>query len=61
MNKKEIWNRWKMMINVIIYTIVMILFMVLTIPTLILTSLTKVLNDILYKIAQTIKQEEESN
>ena len=61
MNKKEIWNSWKMMINVIIYTIVMILFMVLTIPTLILTSLTKVLSDILHKIGPTIKQEEESN
>ena len=61
MNKKEIWNSWKMMINVIIYTIVMILFMVLSIPTLILTSLTKVLSDILHKIGPTIKQEEESN
>ena len=61
MNKKEIWNSWKMMINVIIYAIVTILFMVLAIPTLILTSLTKVLSDILYKIGPTIKQEEESN
>lgn len=61
MNKKEVWNTWKKMIDVMVYTVVIILIMVLSIPAMILTGLIHALSNVATKIGPKLeKQEEES-